>query len=198
MEENITKPLDQMSPEELGKLFPIIISDPNPAWPEIFQFEKKLIEDKLNLQNIISIEHIGSTSIPNLKAKPTVDILLVVPCTTDTVFLSTAFKDLDYHINLRPDNPPPHITFVKGYTPEGYKGQSYHVHVRYETDCDELYFRDYLRTHPETGRQYEELKLRLADEHRYDRDGYTDAKSDFVTRVTEKARYCLDKLYLKL
>ena len=78
--------------------------------------------------------------------------------------------------------------FVKGYTPEGFKGQAYHIHVRYPGDWDEIYFRDYLRNNAEIRKQYGELKRILAVKYRNDRDGYTDAKTEFVKRISELAR----------
>lgn len=79
----MNKQLDQMTNEELGKLFPVIISDPNPNWIKLFQIEKIEIEKMLGKNNIICIEHIGSTAIPRLKAKPTIGILLEVPDSID-------------------------------------------------------------------------------------------------------------------
>jgi len=73
------KTLNNMSNRELSQLFPIIISDPDPNWIALFNEEKMMIINSLGVQNIISIEHIGSTSVPNLKAKPDIDILIEVP-----------------------------------------------------------------------------------------------------------------------
>ena len=67
-------------------------------------------------------------------------------------------------------------------------GEAFHIHVRYAGDWDELYFRDYLRQHPEIASQYAELKKDLAKEYKNDREGYTDAKTDFVKRITEIAK----------
>lgn len=72
------KTLNNMSNRELSQLFPIIISDPDPNWIALFNEEKMMIINSLGVQNIISIEHIGSTSVPNLKAKPVIDILIEV------------------------------------------------------------------------------------------------------------------------
>jgi GrpB-like predicted nucleotidyltransferase (UPF0157 family) len=181
-------PLDEMSNEELGKLFPIIISEPNPDWKKIFQAEKKEIEKGLGLKNIIRIEHIGSTAVPNLRAKPTIDILLEIPETTDKNYIIEKLTGLNYHYTPRPENPSPHMMFMKGYTIDGFKGQAYHIHVRYSGDWDELYFRDYLISHPVIAKDYERLKGRLATEFKNDRDGYTEKKTDFVQRINKLAR----------
>jgi len=88
----------------------------------------------------------------------------------------------------QPGNPPPHLVFYYGYTPAGFAEHVFHLHVRYPGDWGELYFRDYLRSSPETARAYAELKHRLAGPFRNDRDGYTAAKGSFVKEITEIAR----------
>jgi GrpB-like predicted nucleotidyltransferase (UPF0157 family) len=88
----------------------------------------------------------------------------------------------------KPENPPPHMMFVKGYTPEGFLGQAFHVHVRYPGDWNEIRFRDYLRIHNTIAKEYEALKIRLAQKYQYDRDGYTEAKSDFIEKINTLSR----------
>lgn len=73
---------------------------------------------------------------------------------------------------------------VKGYTIDGYKGQAYHIHVRYKGDWDELFFRDYLINQPDIAKEYEKLKIDLAKKHKYNRELYTEAKSDFVYKIS--------------
>ena len=180
-----------MTPEELGQLFPIILSEPNPDWNKFFETEKKRIERILGLENIIRIEHIGSTAVADLIGKPTIDILVEIPEKTDNQQVINRIKSLGYYFILRPENPAPHMMFTRGYTKDGYKGQVYHIHVRYAGDWDELYFRDYLRQHPEIASEYAELKKDLAKEYRNDREGYTDAKTDFIKRITEIAKSTL-------
>jgi len=184
----MNKQLDDMKIEELGKLFPIIISEPDHNWVKLFKKEQTKIKKALGKQNIIRIEHIGSTAIPNLKAKPTIDILLEVPVSINKELFIDKLKKLDYHYITRPENPPPHMMFAKGYTPSGFKGQAYHVHVRYSVDWDELYFRDYLKLHPEIASEYGELKARLSVEYKNDREEYTDKKTNFIKRITKIAR----------
>ena len=64
----------------------------------------------------------------------------------------------------------------------------YHIHVRYLDDWDELYFRDYLIDHSDVAVQYGNLKLKLWKEYEHNRDGYTEAKTDFIKRYTKKAK----------
>ena len=84
--------------------------------------------------------------------------------------------------------PPPHLMFLKGYLPDGFAEKVYHIHVRYPGDWDELHFRDYLITHPETAAEYAALKAKLHKDFEHNRDGYTAAKTAFIRAATEKAR----------
>jgi GrpB-like predicted nucleotidyltransferase (UPF0157 family) len=176
-----------MNRQELSRLFPIILTAYNPDWPKFYRREKSALIQAAGLENIVRIRHFGSTSIPGLSAKPTIDILLEIKKNADTKGLITNIRKLGYNFSPQPDNPPPHIMFMKGYTPNGFSGQAFHVHVRYRGDWNEIYFRDYLRNHPETAAEYAVLKYKLKSEYEFDRDGYTNAKSVFINRITEIA-----------
>jgi GrpB-like predicted nucleotidyltransferase (UPF0157 family) len=182
------KNLHNMSLEKLGQLFPIIITEHSDRWIECYHTESQSITDSFSKSDIISIDHIGSTAIPDIKAKPTIDILLQVSDHIDTRKIVETFISLGYHYTKQPENPPPHMMFVKGYTINGFKGQAYHVHVRYKGDWDEICFRNYLKEHKELAREYEILKLELAERYKNDRDAYTRAKSGFIKKVNELAR----------
>lgn len=80
------------------------------------------------------------------------------------------------------------MTFNKGYTPRGYAEKVFHIHIHVIADNDEIYFRDYLLTHTDVAREYETLKLGLLPKYRNNRDGYTEAKTDFVKRITDLAK----------
>lgn len=174
--------------EQLGHLFPIIIQDYSDEWISFFQSESRLIINSFSQSDIVKIDHIGSTAIPGLKAKPTIDILLQVSEQIDIQKMKKVFKSLDYQINEHPDNPPPHLTFVKGYTKRGFKGQTYHVHIRYKGDWDEIRFRDFLLSNQSIAKDYEALKLKLAEKYRNDREAYTDSKTDFIEKINKLTR----------
>jgi GrpB-like predicted nucleotidyltransferase (UPF0157 family) len=181
--------LDNLTTEQYGMLFPIILAESNPAWPDIFAQEKKCLEKVIEPKIVVKIEHIGSTAVPGLLAKPTIDILMEIndsPGSSDAVQLS--LKRIGYQYIPKPENPPPHMMFVKGYTEHGFQGQAYHVHVRYPGDWDELVFRDYIKTHPTAANEYARLKQKLAVEFKNDREQYTSGKTEFVKRVLKRAR----------
>lgn len=172
-----------MTAEELGQLFPVVIEEYNSAWPEIYRAEEKRIAEAFVPREIERMDHIGSTAIPGLKAKPTIDMLLQISEHLELQKLEAVFQSLGYEKNHRPENPHPHLTFVKGYSPRGFEGQAYHVHVRYRGNWDEIRFRDYLIQHRDVAIAYEALKLQLAEKYKNDREAYTEGKSEFIGKV---------------
>jgi len=188
IDSNSNKSLNDLTISELGQLFPIIITDYSDKWPDLYKAEAKLITDSLLHTDFVKIDHIGSTAIPGLKAKPTIDILLQV---TEQIYiqkLKDTFKTLGYLINNHPENPAPHLTFVKGYKTQGFKGQVYHVHIRYRGDWDEIRFKEYLIKHKEIAKEYEALKLELAEKYPNDREAYTDSKTEWIEKINKLTR----------
>ena len=177
-----------MTISELGQLFPIFIVDYSDKWVDLYKSEAKLITDSFLQAEILKIDHVGSTAIPGLKAKPTIDILIQVTEQIDIQKTKETFKSLGYLINEHPENPPPHLTFVKGYTEQGFKGQAYHVHIRYRGDWDEIRFRDYLIIKKEVASEYETLKLKLAENYPNDREAYTDSKKEWIEKINNLTR----------
>lgn len=181
---------DESDQERLGRLYPIILSEYNPEWPKWYAEEKMNLERLIGAENIVRISHIGSTSVPGLTAKPTVDILLEIMDDANVSKLIDALSSPEYICLNPPDmvTPPPHLMFLKGYLSDGFAEKVFHIHVRYHGDWDELYFRDYLVAHPEIAAEYAALKKSLLHEFEHNRDGYTYAKTAFIRDVTKKAR----------
>jgi len=190
-----SKQLSAMSDEERWQLFPIILSGHKKEWKSSYLSEKEKLNKVIGEEFIFRINHIGSTAIPGLLAKPTIDILLEITKNTDTDRLIKILENSGYIYSPQPDNPTPHMMFMKGYTVRGFEGQAFHLHIRYKGDWDELYFRDYLIAHPQPAEQYAYLKLHLKEKFEYDRDGYTQAKTDFIESVTMLARKELPDKY---
>jgi len=121
---------------------------------------------------------------------------LPLPCGEVTVVLlhksgSLVAKLLEKNGLVRMSTETERISFNIGYTKEGFADKVYHIHLRYTGDNDELFFRDYLNEHPGVAKEYEALKLKLWKKYEHNRDGYTDAKTDFIHKWTSEAR----KLY---
>jgi GrpB-like predicted nucleotidyltransferase (UPF0157 family) len=182
------KQLSEMTNEELWELFPIKLLKHDPKWAEQYWCESDKAVAAVGEENIVRISHIGSTAVPGLIAKPTIDVLLEIRESCDTEKLKESLVAAGYIFTAQPDNPPPHMMFLKGYTPKGFKGQAVHLHVRYAGDWGEHYFRDYLKAHRDVADAYGRLKRELLGRYEHDRDGYTEAKTAFINKYTALAR----------
>ena len=177
-----------MSLKELWELFPIILKEHNPQYKEWYKIGERQLSNCINNEYIKRINHIGSSAVEGLLSKPTVDILLEVGNNCHSVTLIESLKANGWILMSSEYEPDLRLVFNKGYTPDGFAEKTYHLHVRYMGDWDELYFRDYLIDHPDVAVQYGNLKLKLWKEYEHNRDGYTEAKTEFIKRYTEKAK----------
>jgi GrpB-like predicted nucleotidyltransferase (UPF0157 family) len=164
---------------------PVRLETYTEAWVERFEQEKVLMRAALG--NVAEdVQHIGSTSVPNLMAKPTVDILLGThdfpwPASSDA-----ALSKIGY--TFYKENHAKWLVYLKGWQ-DNVRG--YHLHV-VEFDSEHwhrhLLFRDYLRTHPDESSRYAELKQRLVIEARGERGTYQDGKKEFIESIMLKAK----------
>ena len=138
-------------------------------WKYSFNEIRQTLTGLLAAQPVVRISHIGSTAIQGIDMK---DIAQLLEQSGFTVMYAEANR----------------ISLNKGYTENGFADKVYHIHLRYAGDNDELYFRDYLNEHPAVAKEYETLKLRLWKQYEHDRDAYTDAKTDFISKWTAEAR----------
>ena len=113
------------------------------------------------------------------------DILIEISHGTDIHSVKKILSDNGYSYMCGDDS---RMSFNKGYTENGFAERVFHLHLRYEGDHDELYFRDYLITNPDVAKEYEKLKLGLWKQYEHDRDGYTERKTDFVKMYTKLAK----------
>jgi len=162
----------------------------NPEWPKLAQDEIDKLKSVFSVSTIIDIQHIGSTAISGLSAKPILDIQMAVQSLESMkLFAVPILQKLGYE--YWDNNPDPNrMFFVKSMPPYGEK-RTHHVHIfEHNSDhwCNKLIFRDYLRSHADVAKEYEQLKAKLAQEHLYDREKYTDEKLDFVNRVLRLAK----------
>lgn len=193
----MTKSLSEMSLEELWQLFPIILKEHNPEYKKWYQEEKIKLKDALAEKYIERINHIGSTAVPGLLAKPTVDILLEISSDVDLARIEAEIKNAGWtlmHRNRADEEL--NLVFNKGYTPEGFADKVFHLHLRFLGDWSELYFRDYLIKYPEIAADYGELKQKLEKEYKNNRDDYTEAKTEFIEKWTSEARKEFKNKYL--
>lgn len=176
--------LKDMTLAELWELFPITLSAHNLDWSE--WANEEILELSALLKDYSPIiNHIGSTAIPNIQAKPIIDILVEIEHHNDWQRVRETMEDAGYICMSVSDI---RMSFNKGYTPYGYADKVFHIHFHTVGDNDEIYFRDYLIANPGIAKEYEKLKLSLLPEYRNNRDGYTDAKGEFVRHVIDLAK----------
>ena len=174
-----------MSLEELWQLFPIILTEHQDEWEVWYREEEEALAQIFPVQYTVRISHVGSTAVGGIQAKPIVDILVEI---TPGYNMKNIEGILCKNGWLCMSRDEKRMSFNKGYTENGFAERVFHLHLRYEGDNDELYFRDYLREYPEIANKYEQLKLSLRKQFEHDRDGYTEAKTEFVKRYTAEAK----------
>jgi GrpB-like predicted nucleotidyltransferase (UPF0157 family) len=154
------------------------LAEYDPSWPERYQLHAELIRDALG-QALVSIEHVGSTSVPNLAAKPIIDILVVVDDSSDEGSYLPLLARAGYQLRVREPEWHQHRMFR---TPE----LDVHVHV-FSQGCSEvdrmLAFRERLRHLPEDRLRYEAVKRELAGREWPDMNAYADAKTEVVESI---------------
>jgi GrpB-like predicted nucleotidyltransferase (UPF0157 family) len=162
---------------------PVVVVDYDPHWQRMFEDERARILTVLG-SRVAAIEHIGSTAVVGLGAKPIADIMIGLRALADTEPCISRLTSIGY--NYRPENE--HMFPERRFLDR----PSYHLHM-VEVSSDfwrrHIMFRDYLRIRPEKARQYLELKKELASKYQVDREGYTDAKTRFIAAALEEAGY---------
>ncbi|MCW4052428.1 MAG: GrpB family protein [Candidatus Bathyarchaeota archaeon] len=164
------------------------IVDYNPQWPTLFENEKRLILHAIG-NNVVRIEHVGSTAVIGLGAKPIIDITVAIKNLKEAYKCIGPLESIGYeYVPEYEESIPERRYFHKG---RPARAQHYHIHmVTLSSNFwkRHLLFRNYLRTHPEVAQDYYELKKRLAREYGSDRTGYTEAKTLFIESAVAKAK----------
>jgi GrpB-like predicted nucleotidyltransferase (UPF0157 family) len=161
---------------------PINIADYDAAWPTLFQREAQRIRDALG-DGVMRIEHVGSTSVPGLAAKPLIDILLVVQDSSNEPMYLPALERRGYFLRIREPDWYQHRV-LKG------PDTNINLHV-FSTGCVEidrmLAFREWLRTHGDDRLLYEQTKRELASHTWKHVQNYADAKTKVVQEILGRA-----------
>jgi GrpB-like predicted nucleotidyltransferase (UPF0157 family) len=155
---------------------PIRIVPYEPSWPALFRQTAAPMREALG-HVALRIDHIGSTAVPGLAAKPVIDIQISVPSFDPLNAFRDPLEKLGYV--FRSENPDR----MKRYFREAPGARRTHIHIQLHGSWSEqlaLLFRDYLRTHQDVAARYAALKSDLARRFGYDREGYTNAKGPFI------------------
>lgn len=167
----------------------ILIAPYSPTWPVRFEAERLALEQVFESVSCV-IEHVGSTAVPGLAAKPIVDIMLGVRSLLEVEARIEAMGMLGYEYMQQHENVLPERRY---FAKPVVRPRHFHVHavVLDGTFWNEhLIFRDALRANPELARSYALLKLQLAAKFGEDREGYTNAKCSFIRSVICSASLC--------
>jgi GrpB-like predicted nucleotidyltransferase (UPF0157 family) len=163
---------------------PVRIVPYDPGWPALFEKERALLESCLARWLAGPIEHVGSTAVPGLAAKPVIDIMAAVESLTAfrpaiSVLADSGYAYFPYHPEQEHWFCKPSAAF-----------RTHHLHLvplasRWWNE--RLAFRDYLRRDCVTAEEYAELKRQLARHYEFDREAYTEAKGPFIQQILKLA-----------
>jgi len=161
-----------------AKTVQITLVEYDPEWPRLFAREAERLRAILG-ETALLIEHAGSTSVPGLAAKPIIDLVLVVPDTTDEASYVPALSQAGYVLRLREPDWYEHRMF---------KGPDTNINLHvFSAGCEEidrmLVFRDWLRSHDDDRARYESVKRELAQRTWQVGQHYADAKTPVITDI---------------
>jgi GrpB-like predicted nucleotidyltransferase (UPF0157 family) len=167
---------------------PVLVVPYDEAWPSLFLRERGRIEGAIGPW-MEGIEHIGSTAVPGLAAKPVIDIMVGVGSLDDSPVIVGRLVGIGYEYVPELERTMPSRRYFRRLT-GGRRTHQIHLVERSNLGWWDRHvlFRDYLRSHPETVAEYGRLKCRLAERYRDDRQAYTEAKGDFISGVVVRAR----------
>lgn len=184
------KDLSRLTKEQFNARYPVALVDHKPEWAKLFEAEKALIQSSVGTGLILRIEHFGSSSIPGIKAKPYIDILIEID--QSLLFdedLIGQFKHIDYQYWKVPEREEidAYMSFGKGYYNDGTTSQIFHIHMCPSDHFmwTQIAFRDFLIANQERAKAYESLKMELAAKYANDRGAYVLGKTDFVKETLQ-------------
>ncbi len=160
----------------------------NPEWIEMYESESEKIKEIFG-DELLGIEHIGSTSIPGLSAKPIIDMMVLIETHENAEKFIPVLQSLDYNFNssTHTDKSTERHLLRKG------NPTQFHLSIAYKSRGSfwdrQLAFRDYLRTHPEERNQYQELKQKLIQDDPTGKNTYVAGKTNLVNEILDKTDF---------
>ncbi|WP_339061242.1 GrpB family protein [Tepidibacillus marianensis] len=161
----------------------VVVTSYNPQWSGLFELEAAKISEVFG-EELIAVHHIGSTSVPGLKAKPIIDIMPVVR----DIEVVDKFNDKMVALGYEPMGE----FGISGrrFFRKGGDERTHHIHIFQLDSVDverHLAFRDFFRQHSDDAKRYGELKQLLSERYSYNIEAYIDGKNDFVKELEQKA-----------
>lgn len=175
---------DALSEVSVGPLTPhnetVLLVDYDPTWPAIFATEQQRVLESLG-DTAVAVEHVGSTAVPGLMAKPIIDIVLAVHDSADETSYVPALEDIGYTLRIREPDWYEHRVLTRQHP-----AVNLHVFTAGASEMTRmLRFRDHLRRHPADRERYAAAKQGLARRTwRYVND-YADAKDDVIAMIQD-------------
>ncbi|XKT74545.1 MAG: GrpB family protein [Patescibacteria group bacterium UBA2163] len=163
------------------------LSEYHPDWVDAFCLEKEHIE-KLLGDAVLGVEHIGSTAIPGIKAKPILDFMVGIRSFDEWEHYTELLAQLGYEFRRDLREEQLHILFVKG--PE--ENRTHYLklaEIHSDFWTQQIIFRDFLIENPEYKRRYQALKERLLIEYQGERGPYSEGKKIFIKEALKRAGY---------
>jgi len=154
-------------------------------WKKEYEREVSRLKDLIG-DKILGFEHIGSTAIHRIKAKPIIDMIAIVEDLEDSEMIVSVLEKHGYEHRKNGDLKD-RIFLAKG-------SEDNRTHYLSLAEKESKFyrrttaFRDYLKTHAEAAKQYSKLKEKLAGKHQDNRDKYTEEKTEFIEKIIEKAQ----------
>ena len=155
----------------------------NSNWERLFEDEKSSLQEVIGAY-VLDIQHVGSTSIPGMIAKPIIDIAIAVQSFEDATVCIKPIEQLGYEYRGEFGIPRRHY-FTKG------DPRTHHIHMNEISSrdwLDQITYRNYLIQHPGVAKEYAELKVKLAQSYPTNRQLYTESKAPFINHVLQLAR----------
>ena len=160
------------------------VVDYDAAWPALADAELRRIEDALG-EVAVRVEHVGSTAVPGLPAKPILDLQLSVAAIEPRGQYVRGLEGLGYLFVPAPESPDYHFFATPPERP-----RTHHVHVceaGSEHEFRHIAVRDFLRTHDDEAARYAALKREVVARHHQDRLAYMEGKDEFVAALERRA-----------
>lgn len=173
---------------------PVIVVEYDRSWPGVFEALAAVYRRALG-PLALRIEHVGSTAVPGLAAKPVIDVDIVIGAAAQLPEAARLLAGIGYR-HIGDLGIPTREAFLRcgDDVPRDGSGRAWPAHNLYVCPADSpelerhIRFRDWLRAHPEGAARYGLLKRELAERFRLDRDAYTEAKTDFVLAALGQTR----------
>jgi GrpB-like predicted nucleotidyltransferase (UPF0157 family) len=167
---------------------PVFVVPYDPRWPSLFALERSRVEAVVG-PLVEAVEHVGSTAVLGLDAKPVIDLIVGVQDIQGARRCIRPLEEIGY--SYWAENPNPERMLFVRFAAAGRTSRSHNLHVvevRGDLWNARIDFRDHLRRRPEVAGEYARFKQVLAEHFRDDREAYTRAKTDFVSAILERAR----------